>query len=100
MALAAVLTNLRFDLLDHGLQGQLCIPGESNVNGKVLIDVFDTLDIVDDDLTIGDGLSVAGSGHTRSNGEEHVGFLQPSAGRQGRGAAPGAQGKGMPVIER
>ena len=63
LTLAAVLTGLGLDLFDHGLESQLGVAGQANIDGKVFVDVFDALHVVDDDLAVGDWLAVTGSGH-------------------------------------
>jgi hypothetical protein len=60
---------LRLDLLNHGLQRQLGIPRKANINGKVLVDVFYTLNIMDDHLSSRDRLTIASSGHAGADGE-------------------------------
>ena len=63
LTLTAVLAGLSFDLFNHGLQSQLGVARQADIDGEIFVDVFDTLHVVNDDLAVGDGLAVAGPGH-------------------------------------
>ena len=69
LVLAAFFADLRLYLFDHRLQGQLRVSGQPDVNGKVFVDVLDTVRVVDNDLSTGNGLAIAREGHAGTDGE-------------------------------
>ena len=63
-ALSSIFAELGFGFLNHSLQRQLGIAGQSDVNGEVFVDILNTFGVLDDDLAVRDRLTVMGVGHT------------------------------------
>ena len=60
LSLPTAVAELGLYLFDEHLDGQLGITWQPDLNAVVLVEILDTLRIVNDDLPGGDGLTIAG----------------------------------------
>ena len=99
LSLATARAELRLDLLDQHLDREPGVARQPHLDAVVLVDVLDALGVVDHDLPIRDGLTIASAGEARAQCHEHVTLLDPRARVPAGGGAARAEGQGVTLIE-